>query len=167
VGAVVLSAVATYYTGGATTPLLVSSLSVLATDPATTTWEDDVTAFVMAGQVLPPSERPPELEKYQDVTDQVNANLWDLPPERRDEILARGESYLLDLAAQQGPEAVETMKRAIEDYKARGMAGAFASAGPIPGAPEPWYRVYRREIAGGLVLVGVLAGGYVLWTALE
>lgn len=162
VGAVVVSAVATYYTGGATTPLLVSSLNVLMTDPANTTWEDDVTAFVMAGQVLDPTQRPPELEAYQEVTDQVNANLWDLPPAQRDEIISRGEAHLMALAEAQGPEAVETMRQAIAEYKARGLAGAYSGKGVSTAAP--WYVTYKNEIGLGLVMAAALGlGATIFW----
>lgn len=162
VGAVVVSAVATYYTGGATTPLLVSSLNVLMTDPANTTWEDDVTAFVMAGQVLDPTQRPPEMEQYQEVTDQVNANLWDLPPAQRDEIISAGEARLMAMAEAQGPEAAETMRQAIAEYKARGLAGAYSGKGISTAAP--WYVTYKNEIGLGLVMAAALGlGATIFW----
>ncbi|MFH2074033.1 MAG: hypothetical protein ABIJ57_01625 [Pseudomonadota bacterium] len=161
VGAVVVSAVATYYTGGATTPLLVSSLNVLMTDPANTTWEDDVTAFVMAGQVLDPTQRPPEMEQYAEITDQVNANLWDLPPSQRDEIISAGEARLMAMAEAQGPEAAETMRQAIAEYKARGLAGAYSGKGV---STAPWYVTYKNEIGLGLVMAAALGlGATIFW----
>jgi hypothetical protein len=162
VGSVVVAAVATYYTGGATTPLLVSSLNVLMTDPANTTWEDDVTAFVMAGQVLDPTQRPPEMEEYAEVTDQVNANLWDLPPAQRDEIVAAGEARLMAMAEAQGPEAAETMRGAIAEYKARGLAGAYAKGTTSTAAR--WYVTYKTEIGLGLVMAAALGlGATIFW----
>ncbi|MFH2074082.1 MAG: hypothetical protein ABIJ57_01870 [Pseudomonadota bacterium] len=164
VGAVVVSAVATYYTGGATTPLLVSSLNVLMTDPATTTWDEDVTAFMMAGQVLDPTQRPPELEKYAEITGQVNENLWDLPAAQRDEIIAKGEARLMAMAEAQGPEAAETMRQAIAEYKARGIAGAYAKGSTPTATVAPWYVTYKNEIGLGLVMAAALGlGATIFW----
>ena len=166
VGAVVVSGVLTYYTGGATTPLLVSSLNVLMTDPATTTWEDDLTGFVMASQVIPPADQPPDLLKHAEVTEQVNANLWELPPERREEILAKGEAHLLKIAEGDGPEAVEEMQRAIAAYRARGNAGAFAKENvrALVAEPEPGFvDKYRTEIGLAIAGAGLVLGGTGLW----
>jgi hypothetical protein len=160
IGAVVITGIATFYTGGATAPLLVSSLNTLMQDPATTSWGDDLSAFVMASEIVPPDQQPAELQKVAPVAKNVNSKLWELPPERRNEILSKGTDYLLKMAAKEGgPEAVEEMKGAIARYLERGQAGQFGFPPTLEVIPEESFIQKHRKLIGvGIVLV---AGGIV------